>query len=64
VTSQYPPIVLQATGVYDREGAYIWWRSANNNLNGRRPVDLWNGQPTDRDAVRAEIERLTGDLNV
>jgi hypothetical protein len=57
--STYPPIVLREAGVYTHKGAYIWWRVANINLDGARPVDLWwDDNPGNRDAVRDELSRL------
>lgn len=58
--STYPPIRLQEAGIYNHEDAYIWWRTPNFNLNGKRPVDMWLDNNTgERDLVRDEMSRLT-----
>lgn len=61
VRAIYPPIVLQDEGVYTHEGAYIWWRAANKNLDNQRPVDLWWSRNEDlKRMVLDEVSRLTG----
>jgi uncharacterized protein (DUF2384 family) len=53
-------VVHQLREVYTDEGVQIWLRSRNQNLGGRRPVELLAAEQVD--AVLDEVDRVLGGM--